>query len=123
MRKFRRELFARETESSITFGRGKCASQSAQPGAGERDRAKRRIVGQEEIQCIFVSFVPCCSHSSCFPCRQHRSRKLAWPLGSARPRCPSMSSLFVPATVIFGPLATGPTITTSTITTGCQELG
>jgi hypothetical protein len=39
------------------------------------------------------------------------------------PRCLSMSSRFVRATVISGRLATGPTITTSPITTGCRAHG
>ena len=42
----------------------------------------------EESQCIFVSFVRCCSRSSCCACRQRRLRKLAWPLRIGPPALP-----------------------------------
>jgi len=43
--------------------------------------------------------------------------------GSGRRRCLSMNSLPVQATVTSGHLATGATITTSPITTGCRGHG
>src|SRR5271165_2744167 len=116
------EPFASETKLSVRFVRKSCLSVHA-ARVSRASPSKRGIDGPEESSCVFVSFMRCCLRSSCCARRQRRLRKLAWSLGSARPRYLFMSSLFVQATVFSGHLATGPTITTSTITTGCRAHG
>src|ERR1700693_1475656 len=85
---------------------------------------KRRIIGQKESKCVTSTpYVRCCSHSYCWPCRRHRSRKSAYRSASPRRHCLSTSSLFYPVMVISGHPGTGLTPTTSAITTGCQVHG